>query len=245
MKHNQRGVSHLLLPLLIILVAAIAGTFYMVSSKADQVTATPTQASAEDQAAANRIVDLSPIKKSASAGNNASASGIRTVTLRVKAIQLVRCSKLDPKIYPPNGGAPTDGSPYDYTCAGSAAGKVRTSHADLMVQLTKTHTTIPAASCNGFPISKGVSYNFHNTRILKCKVTGSANIFVTLRGAAEFHYGKQGAKYAWPFVNMGIIKNSERFVMVYNTQGIQGHSDLIGMHEIGTSKGTAYMGSKF
>lgn len=38
MKHNQRGISHLLLPLLIILVAAIAGTFYMVSSKADQVT---------------------------------------------------------------------------------------------------------------------------------------------------------------------------------------------------------------
>jgi uncharacterized protein (UPF0333 family) len=38
MKTNQKGISHLLLPLIIILVAAITGTFYLVSSKADQVT---------------------------------------------------------------------------------------------------------------------------------------------------------------------------------------------------------------
>ena len=40
MSPNQKGISHILLPLLIVIVAAIGGTYYLVSSKADQVTST-------------------------------------------------------------------------------------------------------------------------------------------------------------------------------------------------------------
>lgn len=244
MKHNQKGVSHLLLPLLIILVAAVAGTFYMVSSKADQVTGAPVQASSADQAEVNSLANLSVKQVSSSSGGNATASGMKTVTLKVKGVQLVRCSRVDPKVYPPNGGAPVNGSPYDYTCVGGAAGKVRTSHADLMVQLTKD-SKVPAISCNGFPISKGIAYNFHSTRKLKCKVTSSSNVFVTLRGAAEFHYGKNGTKYAWPYVNMGIVNNSMRYIEAYNTAAIDNQRGNGGVSELGTSSGTVNLGSKF
>lgn len=245
MKHNQKGISHLLVPLLIILVAAVAGTFYMVSSKADQVGAAPTLASVADRIPDSQAIESSPIKNGTSSGSNAKASGIRTLTLNVKGIQLVKCSKSSPEILSPNKGAPTEGKYYDYSCIGDKAGKVRKSDADLIVKLSNYNTNIPSTTCNGFSISKGTIYNFHNTRKLKCKLPGNAQILVYLRGTAEFHYGSHGKKYAWPYVKIGmwgsepyiITNNDDHFVNPNSGKGI------VINQSANLKRGTVHLGS--
>lgn len=202
MKTNQKGISHLLLPLIIILVAAVAGTFYMVSSKADQVTSTPRLATPSEQAEANNLGINAKSSVSSAKSNNstqavARASGLKRVTIKIKAIQLVHCQK-GPGVF-----IPDQGKYRVYGCWMQQASKVAKSNADLMIR-TGPDTTAPAVRCNNFEIRKGNMYNFGNTRTLKCKfLNQQASLVVFLRSTANFYYGRVGShKYAWPFLQI-------------------------------------------
>lgn len=224
MTANQKGISHLLLPLIIILVAAIAGTFYLVSSKADQVTAAPTLASATDQAdllkSEDTVRTIAPTSSGASA--RTSSTGLKTVKLNIHTTQLRKCTKDISStgiagIVPPYNPKYWGGEPNVYTCSSNTARKVSKSDADLMVGLYKG-SKVPTVMCNGFVISKGVFYNFGHTRKLVCKTSqNTTSLHLRLRGAAEFHYGKNGSKYAWPDASFGYYEGVGPYLVTYDS----------------------------